>query len=93
MKIPSKISRTCKKCGKSSFSVKEVKKGPVSSTTLVARRIKRWGSRGNLGRYSKVPAKKVKTSKKPNLLITCVTCNVSTNLCRPRCVKYTIKKI
>ena len=92
MKIPDKIVRTCKKCGKSSFLVKEVKKGPVSGMTFVARKIERVGSRGNLGRYSKVPAKKVKKSKKPHLLIRCVKCNLGANLCRPRCVKYTVTK-
>ena len=64
----------------------------MSGTSFVARKIKRMGHRGNLGRYSKVPAKKCKKSKKPHLLATCSICKLSTNICRPRCVKYTITR-
>lgn len=91
-KIPNLIVRICTTCGKSNHTVKEIKKGKVSSTSHIERQKKRMGSRGNLGKWSKVPQKKVKTSKKPHLLISCSTCNKCRNLCRPRTVKLEVIK-
>lgn len=93
MKLPTEIVRTCFKCAsKSTFKIKELKRGIPSKMCYAERKRARMGSRGNLGRYSKAPVKKIKKSKKPNLLLTCVTCQRSVNLKRPRAVKIEIVK-
>jgi large subunit ribosomal protein L44e len=90
-KIKSIIKRSCFHCLKStSMEVKEVKKGKESSLRMINRRKARWGSRGNLGRFSKVPAKRVKTSKKPHLLCICSVCKKKKPLTRARCVKFSV---
>lgn len=90
--IPSTLVRTCYSCkSKSTFKVKEVKKKAQSMIGAQARKKLRRGNRGNIGKYQKVPTKKVKKSKRPNLIMTCVTCKKSKNLCYPRTVKFTVE--
>lgn len=91
-KIPNLIVRICCTCGKSNHSLKEIKKGKPSGTAWIVRQQERRGKRGNLGKFSKPPSKKIKTSKKPHLLITCLICNKSRNICRPRATRTEVIK-
>lgn len=91
---PEYIIRTCSNCKeKRLFQQKEVKKGKPSSLTMIMRRKKRRGKRGNLGKWSEPPAKGPKKAKKPNILLTCLTCKLRKNRGGlPRCIKFQIIK-
>lgn len=91
MKLPDFFVRICHKCkGKSIFKVKELKRGKPSANCDAERKRIAMGQRGNLGRYSKAPVKRVKKSKKPFILLTCTTCSRGVNLKRPRAIKIQV---
>ena len=92
--IPSLINRTCHLCKiLTSHIVAEVKKGkPFKHThSAIQRRKNRRSNRGNKGKFSKVPAGKVKTSKHPHIMLTCKVCKRKSNLVRPRCTRFEIR--
>ncbi len=90
-KLPKQLNKYCARCQSyNTFVVKQAARNPKSSLTAIERRKERRGTIGNLGKFSKVPAKKVKKSKKPNLVIRCVGCKIGRNYCRPRSIKFQI---
>ena len=92
--IPQTMNRTCFRCsGARAHLVAQVKTGKPSSLSQIKRRQARRGHRGNKGKFSKVPAKRVNTSRRPFLLLTCHTCGYKSNLSRPRCNKFQIRAV
>lgn len=93
-KIAKVIQRTCPRCAtRTAHQVSWVKKGPASTLSKIARIKDKKRGTGNKGKFSKVPAKKKKQSKRPHLLVSCTTpaCTHKTNLTRPRSIRFEIK--
>ena len=73
--------------------VSVVKKGKPSALSKINRTKNKKRETGNRGKFSKLPAKKVKTSKRLHLIARCTTaqCRGNSNLVRPRCIKFEIR--
>ena len=96
-KIPSSVMRTCFVCETSTLhKVKAVKSNTPSAHSKINRTKARKPGTGNRGKFSKVVAKKVKTSKKPHLTIYCSMAtlgdrHVKRNMIRPRTNRYVLQ--
>ncbi len=94
MNIPSKIMRNCVKCGTHTLhDLTKISKRPMSAMCWGNRQEQRTSMRGNRGRFSKSPAERVKTSRKPHILQTCGVCSAHSNYIGRRTKKYEIVKV
>ena len=94
MNIPAQIMKNCIKCKTHTLhDLNKISKRPRSAMCWGNRQELRAGKRGNIGRFSKSPAERVKTSRKPHILQTCTLCAAHSNYIGRRTKKYEIVKV
>jgi len=93
MKLPSQIKKSCLRCKTHQIhNLKKITKGKIKPMKWSNRQKERYGSRGNIGRYSRNPCERVKLSKRPHILLTCLNCNFNSNHTGRRNKKLEITK-
>ena len=80
-KILRNIQKKCESCNKKTLhTLSIVKKGKASALSKINRIKSKKRTTCNQGKFSKVPASKIKSSKRPHILSICSQCKRKSNV-------------